>query len=61
MVGLMVKRPMAMKKRDKSMGSAGQGDEGLRLDNTQPKKGLKKGNMSPKAYTFSMPRRINMN
>ena len=57
----MAKRPTTTKRRDKSMGPIGYGDEGLRLDNTQPKKGLKKGNMSPKAYTFSMPRRINMN
>ena len=57
----MAKRPTTTKRRDKSMGPIGYGDEGLRLDNTQPKKGLKKGNISPKAYTFSMPRRINMN
>ena len=39
MTRLMVKRPIAMKKRDKSEGLTSYGDKGFLLDNTQPKKG----------------------
>ena len=47
--------------KEESMGSAGYKDEGFRLSNTQPKKGWKEENMSPKANTSFTPQRININ